>query len=778
MMGSIFAFANLHAVRLTIRAVAVPSRVANIEMIAMIPAARLLSITIILSMLVGLALAAPIDDWTLVSMVRHGVPFGEIEGYLDRDLGFYVYWLPLEETLYIWAMMTIVSMVAIVMVLYALMRTLRFDGRRMKVSTHVRRHLSVLGACVLLLLAWNYRLDAFDLLRSGSGPDGLFLRVDHVVTLRVDLVLSILCGVASLLVLRAGWFGQLRIAFVTVSVVLFAAVGLRHTLPSFLARGDLIGNQSTRDIGYQATRTLVSRRAYDVDGIRIVGSKLTSAKTVRMPASEISRYASLWDASAVREHMQGGNRAARNLVTPGFMSVENGSIGTLFAKPVAPGAEEWSVRSAIVSRPVLRDSSIYLRLTSVADGDDARPGQPIVAPGYTHHVLIVDSADVILGTRLTGFASRIAHAWAMRDPSIITDDSSSAPEIKFVSHRDVRERVRLLAPLFAQGSQVTPLVADEVLYWVLDLYSSSDSYPLSQRWMIAGDVRSYFRHSATAVINAATGRVQLLPVANPDPIARTWMSLEPTLFTSAANLAPALVTQLPPATDGAIAQLRTFARYGSRSEGPVLRLVADSALAGDGPPPHLVDTPFGHELAWSVPLLESGEQLSGIITAVGGVTMATYWDSTSTPRSRWTAMTEQLRLALDSSRTGLSEIARRERQVKSGRVQSIMLEYGPLLLQPLYWNRGDGTVVVARVAVLFEGRIGVGMSAYDALSRVGLAGYADSMSQNDTESLVESQDAAVSRLYDVMRQAVRRGDWARFGSAFDSLGIFLGKPPM
>jgi hypothetical protein len=35
-LGALFAFANLHAVRRTIRAVAVPSRVANLEVTAMI----------------------------------------------------------------------------------------------------------------------------------------------------------------------------------------------------------------------------------------------------------------------------------------------------------------------------------------------------------------------------------------------------------------------------------------------------------------------------------------------------------------------------------------------------------------------------------------------------------------------------------------------------------------------------------------------------------------------------------------------------------------------
>jgi uncharacterized membrane protein (UPF0182 family) len=44
-----------------------------------------------------LVLALPLTDWTSVAMARHGIPFREIDGILEHDLGFYVYALPLEE---------------------------------------------------------------------------------------------------------------------------------------------------------------------------------------------------------------------------------------------------------------------------------------------------------------------------------------------------------------------------------------------------------------------------------------------------------------------------------------------------------------------------------------------------------------------------------------------------------------------------------------------------------------------------------------------------------
>ena len=259
-LGTLFAFANLYAVRRTIRAVAVPSRVANLEVTAMISGQRLLAVTVALALLVGGALAIPLTNWVDLALLRHGLPFGEIEGVLGRDLGFYLYWLPVEETLYLWSLVSVVSMTALVVVLYALTRSLRMEGRRVAASTHVRRHLSALGAVVLLLLAWSYRLDAFELLRQGSGPEGLFLKVDHRVTLRIDYALSIASAIAALVVFRAGWVGQLRTAFMTLTLILVAALGLRHAAPAVLANTTLLGEPATRDLDYLASRALYSRR--------------------------------------------------------------------------------------------------------------------------------------------------------------------------------------------------------------------------------------------------------------------------------------------------------------------------------------------------------------------------------------------------------------------------------------------------------------------------------------------------------------------------------------
>jgi uncharacterized membrane protein (UPF0182 family) len=79
--------------------------------------------------------------------------------------------------------------------------------------------------------------------------------------------------------------------------------------------------------------------------------------------------------------------------------------------------------------------------------------------------------------------------------------------------------------------------------------------------------------------------------------------------------------------------------------------------------------------------------------------------------------------------------------------------------------------------VLDAGRVGVGMTLQEALGRASGSAAPTPGAPREDPAVIESRDVAVVRLYDAMRQAMQRGDWTRFGSAFDSLGRILGRPP-
>jgi uncharacterized membrane protein (UPF0182 family) len=163
----------------------------------------------------------------------------------------------------------------------------------------------------------------------------------------------------------------------------------------------------------------------------------------------------------------------------------------------------------------------------------------LVYPGARGLVIVADPQLDVAGQRLGEGLSRFGLAWAYQSFDLVSD--SIPRRARLITVRDVRNRIRALAPVFAQGSTVEPMFHADTLYWKLELYSASSNYPLSERYVLAGEVRSYFRHAATALVNARTARVMIAADPSPDPISLAWMTAFPN---SADYRAPGIAREL------------------------------------------------------------------------------------------------------------------------------------------------------------------------------------------------------------------------------------------
>jgi uncharacterized protein len=272
--------------------------------------------------------------------------------------------------------------------------------------------------------------------------------------------------------------------------------------------------------------------------------------------------------------------------------------------------------------------------------------------------------------------------------------------------------------------------------------------------------------------------VRLVAAPRPDALARTWMARVPAVFTPASALSPALIAAMPPATDGAIAQLRTFARFGSRVDGSLQRHFPDSALVGGDPAPYLLEQGAASRLAWSVALLSANDDVAGVATVTGGVDQTVWWSPTSTGARRWSALLDRLRAVSDSALEAPTDSGRREARVRLGRAEPLVTSRGLLLVQSVQVTRGDGRVVLARVLVTDGLTVGAGATLADALTMLGervSGGLIPGAAPAEVDW--EGTEGVAARWYDAMRQAMKQGNWSAFGAAFDSLGRALGRPP-
>lgn len=200
-------------------------------------------------------------------------------------------------------------------------------------------------------------------------------------------------------------------------------------------------------------------------------------------------------------------------------------------------------------------------------GPAALTRDSLVYPGASGVVVVADPQLDVAGARVGSGLSRLGYAWAYQSADLLSDSVSRRARI--VAERDVRRRLKALAPVFAQGSTIQPLFHADTLYWKVELYSASSNYPLSRRYVLAGERRSYFRHAATALINARTARVMIAADPGPDPIAQAWMTRFPN---TADYRAPGIMRELTATPWQALGAAVPFAGNDSVFRAEVTRL--------------------------------------------------------------------------------------------------------------------------------------------------------------------------------------------------------------
>jgi len=93
--------------------------------------------------------ARPPETWTLLALWANRSPFGVDDPLFHRDVGFFVFSLPLYEEVARWLLQTVLMAGVAIVAAYAAAASLRA----------ARAHLLGLCALVLLLMAWRLRLD-------------------------------------------------------------------------------------------------------------------------------------------------------------------------------------------------------------------------------------------------------------------------------------------------------------------------------------------------------------------------------------------------------------------------------------------------------------------------------------------------------------------------------------------------------------------------------------------------------------------------------------------
>ena len=141
------------------------------------------------------------------------------------------------------------------------------------------------------------------------------------------------------------------------------------------------------------------------------------------------------------------------------------------------------------------------------------------------------------GIRIGGGLRRLLLAYALGDLTKLPFSDDVTADSRVLIHRNIREIVNSVAPFLVYDNDPYIVVAnDGRLYWVIDAFTESSTYPYARHYAAGGNSVNYMRNSAKAVIDAYNGSVRFYVFDSQDPLISTYRATFPTLFHDAGEM--------------------------------------------------------------------------------------------------------------------------------------------------------------------------------------------------------------------------------------------------
>jgi uncharacterized membrane protein (UPF0182 family) len=111
------------------------------------------------------------------------------------------------------------------------------------------------------------------------------------------------------------------------------------------------------------------------------------------------------------------------------------------------------------------------------------------------------------------------------------------PDSRLLMRRNIRERVRVLAPFLSFDPDPYIVVsAAGRLYWLLDGYTMSDTFPYARHYRVGDASVSYLRNSVKVMVDAYDGTVTFYVFDDEDPIVACYRGMFPSLFVDGSRM--------------------------------------------------------------------------------------------------------------------------------------------------------------------------------------------------------------------------------------------------
>jgi len=542
----------------------------------------------IISFIISFSFA--VKYWYMVLQFTNSTRFNTVDPLFKKDISFFIFKLPLIESLYKALIAFLIALVIITVITYVILTVkdyIMYPNKRTKSSVFknlknikyfsseltkfARRQLAITTSLILLLLSLGYLIKSWELVYS---PRGLVFGASYTdvhVTLSFYQIIAVLSLISAVIAIISILTYKKKLMIASVILIALLIFG-EHITSISVQKFAVQSNEKTLEKPYIQYNIDSTRKAFNIDSMKEIPFEINNNLTKEDISSNKDTIDNI-KINSYKPALEFYNQFQYLRFYYGFNDIDidryniNGKYNQVFIAPreidldsLKDNSNTWQNRHLVYTHgygvvmskvnsvtsegqpdfvinsiPLENKTSIKLNDPRIYFGEktndysivDTKIGELDYPQGGENQM---NSYEGKAGIKMN-LANRLLFAINKKNAKFLLSNDITSNS-KILINRNVIERVKKIAPFLTYDNDPYIVINNGRLYWIIDAYTTSNKYPFSQPQSGV----NYIRDSIKVVIDAVDGTPEFYIVDKNDPIANSYSKIFPKLFKNSESI--------------------------------------------------------------------------------------------------------------------------------------------------------------------------------------------------------------------------------------------------
>lgn len=515
--------------------------------------------------------------WYKILQMTNSYNFNVKDPIFGIDISFFIFKLPLIESLYKCLLYLLILFIAVTFVVFFILNLtgnvysgIKNKKFNIKLSTNsitefAGTQLAILIGLLFITGSLGYVIKCFNIIYGSNGAVYGAGYTDAKVSLLFYKILAVVFFVSAIIItisiLRLK-FKPVVASLITIGILMLLQIGTSKVTEKFVVKS----NQISFEQKYIKNDIAYTRKAFNIDSI----DSIRYSTDTPLNMSDIDKNKDIIDnikINSFRQSLDFYNQFEVMRYYYGFNDIDvdrynvDGKYSEVFISPREINTNKINFNTWINEHLIYTHGYgvVMSKVSSVTE-----EGQPDFVmkhiPMENKSDIKVDNPRVYFGERTNDYAivntktkefdfpnggenkytryegnagirmsllNRILFSLKERNINFITSNYIDKNS-RILINRNVVERVKKIAPFLKYDSDPYMVIANNKLYWIIDAYTYSDKYPYSHPY----NNINYIRNSVKVIVDAYSGKTDFYIVDKTDPIIKSYNAIFKGLFKS------------------------------------------------------------------------------------------------------------------------------------------------------------------------------------------------------------------------------------------------------